>query len=223
MESIRNTLITTVKSILDTVADDFHKLCIQNHLYGCFVLIESFDKQNGEEQPCELPPTADEISNILGSAGMKYGFFNNDVMTAITCKNSTEYIGAWDVFFKEIIRLTTCGDTTFNSALEEIEAELIKITITKFKDTRQAFFENALETGELNEEWNKMANEICTEYVSHTSIPVITITTDNLPSQLRPRQHLRKTKRNHGKRAITPIKRKHAPGKTRKRHGVILP
>ena len=113
-------------------------LALQNHLYGCFILMEDLASQ--QVQIVE--------ENDFALIGLQYGFVMDTSLLLDKC--STEYKTVWMDILKDISLIQEM------EMVDEIEDALLD-TISKHVMEEDAFFKNALETGSLNQEWTKKA------------------------------------------------------------------
>jgi hypothetical protein len=134
-------LSTAVRTALSNVRG-LSSLRLQNHLYGCYLLLEDIVQKNvvvtglvakGAHVTLDLNKQFSEI-------GLRYGFAM-DTQLLLTC--SDEYRDAWIHVF-----------TTF-STLEEVDAleETLNEVIRLMVPAEDAFFASTAETGSLPTQW----------------------------------------------------------------------
>ena len=134
-------LSTAVRTALSNVRG-LSSLRLQNHLYGCYLLLEDIVQKNvvvtgsiakGAYFTLDLNKQFSEI-------GLRYGFAM-DTQLLLTC--SDEYRDAWIHVF-----------TTF-STLEEVDAleETLNEVIRLMVPAEDAFFASTAETGSLPTQW----------------------------------------------------------------------
>jgi len=134
-------LSTAVRTALSNVRG-LSSLRLQNHLYGCYLLLEDIVQKNvvvtgsiakGAHVTLDLNKQFSEI-------GLRYGFAM-DTQLLLTC--SDEYRDAWIKVF-----------TTF-STLEEVDAleETLNEVIRLMVPAEDAFFASTAETGSLPTQW----------------------------------------------------------------------
>ena len=144
MFSIRMDIQSTVLNQLNTT-DCLYSLMIQNHLYGCFIIMEDIaqHKVNVDGTIISTPKFTFDLDKQFSEIGLRYGFVM-DTKLALNIFNA-EYKETWLRQFKDI-------DIAQNiEEVDKIEESLIEIIQTiKSED---AFFVSALETGTLPQEW----------------------------------------------------------------------
>jgi hypothetical protein len=143
MFSIRMDIKSAVLNQLNT--DSLYSLMIQNHLYGCFIIMEDIaqHKVNVDGTIISTPKFTFDLDKQFSEIGLRYGFVM-DTKLALNIFNA-EYKETWLRQFKDI-------DIAQNiEEVDKIEESLIEIIQTiKSED---AFFVSALETGTLPQEW----------------------------------------------------------------------
>ena len=143
MFSIRMDIKSAVLNQLNT--DSLYSLMIQNHLYGCFIIMEDIaqHKVNVDGNIISTPKFTFDLDKQFSEIGLRYGFAM-DTKLALNTFNP-EYKETWLRQFKDI-------DIAQNiEEVDKIEESLIEIIQTiKSED---AFFISALETGTLPQEW----------------------------------------------------------------------
>ena len=143
MFSIRMDIKSAVLNQLNT--DSLYSLMIQNHLYGCFIIMEDIaqHKVNVDGTVISTPKFTFDLDKQFSEIGLRYGFAM-DTKLALNTFNP-EYKETWLRQFKDI-------DIAQNiEEVDKIEESLIEIIQTiKSED---AFFISALETGTLPQEW----------------------------------------------------------------------
>ena len=144
MFSIRMDIQSTVLNQLNTT-DCLYSLMIQNHLYGCFIIMEDIaqHKVNVDGTVISTPKFTFDLDKQFSEIGLRYGFAM-DTKLALNIFN-IEYKETWLRQFKDI-------DIAQNiEEVDKIEESLIEIIQTIKPD--DAFFVSALETGTLPQEW----------------------------------------------------------------------
>lgn len=124
-----------------------YSLKLQNHIYGCFIVMEDLAQQNtvdatgtilkGEKFTFDFDKQFSEI-------GLRYGFAMDTKLVLDT--HTAEYKEAWLELFKEIQVLR---DLNTVDSVEDSVIEVIQHTVK----SEEAFFINALNTGSLPQEW----------------------------------------------------------------------
>jgi hypothetical protein len=120
-------------------------LKIQNHIYGCFVLMEDIAQSTVDVSGDEVlyPEFSFDLANKFGEIGRRYGFVS-DERVALQCQ-SKEYKELWLETFHYI---DLCRDIEEVDKIEDAIIELCKELPEEY-----GFFNNALATGLLPKEW----------------------------------------------------------------------
>lgn len=143
--------LTKIKSaILNQLTDtnSLYSLKLQNHLYGCFIIMEDLAQERVtlSDMVLSTPKYKFDLDKQFHMIGIRYGFIM-DTQLALD-KFSPEYHDVWIDFFK---RVYSTKDLTEVDRIEDCIIELIQGVFVKAQD--DAFFINALETGSLPQEW----------------------------------------------------------------------
>ena len=141
--------LTRIKSaVLNQLTDTngLYSLKLQNHIYGCFIIMEDIAQHVVDVSGGILstPKFTFDSDKQFSDIGLRYGFAMDTKLALDTF--TSEYKEAWLQYFKDI-------DISQDIAeVDKIEDALIEIvqTIVKGDD---AFFVNALNTGTLPQEW----------------------------------------------------------------------
>jgi hypothetical protein len=122
---------------------DVESLQIQNHIYGCFVLMEDIVEKKIVLDGYQFKGTnyAFHLDQQFSQIGIRYGFAMDTKLLVTACL--PEYKDAWLRIFTTISTL---------DEVDRIEDELIDI-ITMSVEPKMAFFRHALDTGSLPQEW----------------------------------------------------------------------
>ena len=137
-----------IKSVILNQLHDtqsLYSLMIQNHIYGCFIIMEDIAQKKFERNGTILstPTFKFDYDKQFSEIGIRYGFVM-DTKLALTTFNA-EYKEAWLTQFQDIHTSQNIED------VDKIEDSIIEIIYTiKPEDS---FFKNALETGSLPQEW----------------------------------------------------------------------
>ena len=125
-------------------ATSLYSLILQNHLYGCFIIMEDIALEKFEMNGTVLstPTFTFDLDKQFSEIGIRYGFIMD---TKLNLECNSEYKDTWIAQFKSI-HLEKSIET-----VDKIEDSLIE-TIQNIKPD-DAFFINALETGSLPQEW----------------------------------------------------------------------
>lgn len=124
-----------------------YSLQLQNHIYGCFVLMEDIAQSSADISDSTLTYSENTTFNYetqFSEIGIKYGFVNSDKVTLNKYKN--EYRDIWINYFRELDLLQ---DLTMVDTIEDTIINILHANIP----SSDAFFYNALESGTLSEEY----------------------------------------------------------------------
>ena len=141
--------LTRIKSaVLNQLTDTngLYSLKLQNHIYGCFIIMEDIAQHVVDVSGGILstPKFTFDSDKQFSDIGLRYGFAMDTKLALDTF--TSEYKEAWLQYFKDI-------DISQDIAeVDKIEDALIEIVQTTVKGD-DAFFVNALNTGTLPQEW----------------------------------------------------------------------
>ena len=143
--------LTKIKSaILNQLTDtnSLYSLKLQNHIYGCFIIMEDLaqDKVTLSNTVLSTLKYKFDLDKQFHMIGIRFGFVM-DTHLALD-KFSPEYHDLWLNIFKHVY-LTK--DLTEVDKIEDYIIEVIQGAFVRAQD--DAFFINALETGSLPQEW----------------------------------------------------------------------
>jgi hypothetical protein len=129
-----------------TNTNGLYSLKIQNHIYGCFILMEDIAQKTvtTTETIISTKTFIFDFDKRFNEIGIRYGFAM-DTKLILDTYNS-EYKECWIQCFKDIATSTDINE------VDKIEDCLIEIIQTNVK-ADDAFFLNALESGSLSQEW----------------------------------------------------------------------
>ena len=137
---------------------------LQNHIYGCFVVMEDIAEKKivVENDECKGTNYTFHLDNQFSQIGIRYGFAMDTKLMATTCL--PEYKAAWLTIFKSVLSL---------EQVDQIEDGVIeRIRTCVVPDL--AFFLHALDTGTLPQEWiNKLLSLLLEPSVEHVVKPSI--------------------------------------------------
>jgi hypothetical protein len=125
-------LVEIVKREL-TVSSGLASLQLQNHLYGCYLVMEDMAQERWKS----------DVRLLFSQLGIRYGFFLD---TKLVLPSKSEYEKEWCQLFDYIMEMK---DIDFVDKLEEKLNE----TILSVVPSHEAFFENALHSGNMSQEW----------------------------------------------------------------------
>ena len=136
-----------------TNTSGLYSLMLQNHIYGCFILMEDIAQNKFEVNGTVLstPTFKFDYDKQFSEIGLRYGFVMDTKLKLDTF--TPEYKTAWlSQFNKKVENM---------EEVDKIEESLIA-TIQTIKP-EDAFFINALETGSLPQEWIEKALHLLQE------------------------------------------------------------
>lgn len=134
-------LVAAVRTQL--AVDELQSLQVQNHLYGCFVVMEDIGEKRITLKDCIITGKnyTLNLDQQFSEIGIRYGFIMDTKL--IFDSYLFEYKEAWLELFATIDGLEQVDH------VEDILIALIKTTVTP----EHAFFLHAMETGQLPQEW----------------------------------------------------------------------
>jgi len=123
-----------------------HSLQIQNHIYGCFILMEDIAEKRVELNGKQLvgPGFVFDIDTQFDLIGVRYGFIMDTQL--ILKKVNDTYKEIWLETFNDI---SVILDLEIVDTIEDTLIEVIQQVVLP----HDAFFSNAIETGSLTQEW----------------------------------------------------------------------
>jgi len=164
-----NSITSRIYLEMDRIADvvktqlsvnGIESLQVQNHIYGCFVLMEDIAESAVlENYVLKEENYSFNIDTQFSQIGIRYGFLMDTKL--IFESFLPEYKAAWLALFTEINEKKSLENV---DKIEDVVIEIIKTNVLN----EMAFFSHALSTGSLPKEWiNKV---------------IILLTTGSLPS-----------------------------------------
>lgn len=132
-----------------------NSLKIQNHIYGCYVIMEdiSLGKLSIVGKKLTGPKISFDLDTRFAEIGIRFGFLTDTKLILDVC--STEYKREWLALFVELSRTHSVDKS---DAVEDYINELI----VKEIKAEDAFFLNAIETGMLQHDWLDRAISLLT-------------------------------------------------------------
>lgn len=213
--------LTRIKDIVQqqlTNLSGIDSLQLQNHIYGCFILMEDIAEKKVELNGNQIigPGFVFDIDLQFDLIGIRYGFIMDTQL--ILKKVDASYKELWLETFNDI-SLTL--DLEIVDKIEDTVIEVIQQTIV----AAEAFFTNALQTGSLTQEWiDKVLKLLHPSYI----IPVVkeneSLPKKSILSQANPEtkihmgkhRHLAHTRRRSSTGILTVPARKKCLSKTRR-------
>lgn len=212
--------LTRIKSVILNQINGvtgLYSLQLQNHIYGCFVIMEDIAQSSVDVSGSELiypqngatPINSFDYDVKFSTIGLRYGFINSEIVTLN--KYSDEYKDIWCECFR---LLDLIQDIAIVDDIEDTLIELIKTTIP----TSEGFFDNALETGMLNEHFIKEVLLLLEPPAVVTTVETPKNNNDSLNNQKSTTSHRNKIPltRKKNARRLTPSVRKRVLQITRK-------
>jgi len=159
MDPIIERLVSIVRMQLQV--DQFQSLQVQNHIYGCFVIMEEIvDKTVTLEKTTITSPTYTfDIAAGFAQIGIRYGFVLDTKL--IFDSYLPGYKEAWLDLFAHSIAL---------NAVDDVEDTIITM-IQSMVPPENAFFLHAMQTGQLPQEWIQKAVALLLPSVISTANP----------------------------------------------------
>jgi len=127
-------------------ASGLYSLQIQNHIYGCFLIMEDIAQQILSVSDFKLvyPDREFHLDEQFSDIGLQYGFIMDEKLRLEGF--DSDYKNIWLDCFK------TADLTHDISVVDEVEEVIIEM-LTHILPNNEAFFIHALETGSLTGEW----------------------------------------------------------------------
>lgn len=121
-------------------------LQVQNHIYGCFVLMEDIAEPSTilENYVLKEENYSFNLDTHFSQIGIRYGFLMDTKL--IFDSFLPEYKAAWLALFAEINEKKSLENV---DKIEDVVIEIIKTNVL----SEMAFFSHALSTGSLSKEW----------------------------------------------------------------------
>jgi hypothetical protein len=121
-------------------------LQLQNHIYGCFIIMEDIAQKTVELSENQLvgPSYSFDIYEHFSEIGVRYGFVMDTKL--ILRSVSDAYRDAWLQTFRD---LNVLQDIEYSDSTEECIIDLIQKLIPE----QDAYFIHALKTGSLPQAW----------------------------------------------------------------------
>ena len=129
-----------------TNTNGLYSLKLQNHIYGCFIVMEDIAQHTIDISGTTLsiPKFTFDCDKQFNEIGLRYGFAMDTKLTLDIF--TPEYKATWLQYFKDIDIAQDINE------VDKIEDCLIEVVQSLVK-TEENFFISALETGSLPQEW----------------------------------------------------------------------
>ena len=200
-------------------------LALQNHIYGCFLLMEDLSQQAATLTGTHIQPFDWDLVEDFSEIGMRYGFIMDRQLADEVDSFSDSYQAAWLSWFQHVATEKKVEE------VDETEDRIIGL-LRQTVPAEEAFFSHALETGELSIEWKNKAVKILlaeSESEDQTATPVADAQADaqaeeppsppptklsqaHIEKQEKPRRMFATTRRRHRdlkKNALSTTRRSH--------------
>jgi len=131
-------------------------LALQNHIYGCFLLMEDLAQQAATLTGTHIQPFDWDLVKDFSEIGMRYGFIMDRQLADEVNSFSDSYQTAWVAWFQHVATEKRVEE------VDETEDRIIGL-LRQTVPAEEAFFSHALETGELSIEWKNKAVKMLVE------------------------------------------------------------
>jgi len=131
-------------------------LALQNHIYGCFLLMEDLAQQAATLTGTHVQPFDWDLVEDFSEIGMRYGFIMDRQLADEVDSFSDSYQTAWVAWFQQVATEKRVEE------VDETEDRIIGL-LRQTVPAEEAFFSHALETGELSIEWKNKAVKMLVE------------------------------------------------------------
>lgn len=200
-------------------------LALQNHIYGCFLLMEDLAQQAATLTGTHIQPFDWDLVEDFSEIGMRYGFIMDRQLADEVDSFSDSYQATWLSWFQHVATEKKVEE------VDETEDRIIGL-LRQTVPAEETFFSHALETGELSIEWKNKAVKILlaeSESEDQTATPVADAQADaqteeppsppptklsqaHIEKQEKPRRMFATTRRRHRdlkKNALSTTRRSH--------------
>jgi hypothetical protein len=193
-------------------------LKLQNHLYGCFLIMEDIAQQAIDLSGTNAITTnfSIDLDSQFSEIGIRYGFAMDTALTYTEFKQ--EYKESWIQCFRslDVVRDISEVDTIEDSLIKLIQAHI---------HSEDAFFLHALDTGSLPPDWIDRALKLIKQHIDSDSNDEPTVNTaiskaeieKPLHSVVNKKPHRLSVTRRSKNKLVSDLKRKNL-SKTRRHH-----
>ena len=206
-----NRLVDAVRHELTVDVSVIQSIKLQNHIYGCFIVMEDIAQKSVKLQDNVIsnPDSSFDLNADFGEIGLRYGFAMD--MNLMLTDYVPEYKAAWLSYFQ---MMSVAVDMSGSDAVEDALIHVIEKSVSE----ENAYFTQAIHTGILPQSWMSKLLKILKEIIVRSSgrdcakDPVSAIHTAHIDKPLKkPKINpLQKTKRH-----IVEVRTKHL-GTTRR-------
>lgn len=147
-----------------TGLNGLNSLKVQNHIYGCFIIMEDIAQGNfniSEGFIISTPKYSFDLDAQFEQIGIRYGFAMDTKLALDTY--SADYKSTWLEVFKD------CDMERSIEAVDNIEDALLVI-LQQNVGVEDAFFLSAVETGSLPQEWIEKVFGLLNTTVADSSV-----------------------------------------------------
>jgi hypothetical protein len=204
--------LTKIKSaVLNqlTNTNGLYSLKIQNHIYGCFIVMEDIAQAvvDLSGSIISTPKYSFDLDKQFSDIGLRYGFAMDSKLTLDTF--NPEYKETWLQYFKDIDIARDINES------DKIEDAIIEVVQGLVKSD-EAYFIQALESGSLPQEWiEKVLLLINPQLEKEVEVEKTALTKATAEKPLNTRRRLATTRRANPK--VTTSTKKNL-AKTRRHH-----
>ena len=145
-------------------------LALQNHVYGCFLLMEDLAQQAATLTGTNVQPFDWDVVEDFSEIGMRYGFIMDRQLADEVDSFSDSYQATWLAWFQHVALEKKVEE------VDETEDRIISLLREKVP-AEEAFFCHALETGELTVEWKNKAVKMLLAESESEDQPVVEMAT----------------------------------------------
>lgn len=187
---MQSAITSTIKSaVIDQLenVNGLYSLMLQNHIYGCFILMEDIAQNKFELNGTVISTSTFkfDIDKQFSEIGIRYGFAMDTKLILDICK--PEYKNAWLAVFNDIYVSKNIEEA------DKIEDSIIEVMRSIKGD---AFFFNALETGSLSQEWIDKVLNLLNQDVEVEQTAISTAITEKPIQRIKTRRVVKNTSKN---------------------------
>ena len=186
---MQSAITSTIKSaVIDQLenVNGLYSLMLQNHIYGCFILMEDIAQNKFELNGTVISTSTFkfDIDKQFSEIGIRYGFAMDTKLILDICK--PEYKNAWLAVFNDIYVSKNIEEA------DKIEDSIIEV----MRSIKDSFFFNALETGSLSQEWIDKVLNLLNQDVEVEQTAISTAITEKPIQRIKTRRVVKNTSKN---------------------------
>lgn len=203
LEKIKSVVLNQLTGV-----NGLYSLKLQNHIYGCFIIMEDIAQGTLDvsENIISTPKFSFDLDGEFGNIGIRYGFAMESKLVLDTY--SKEYKEQWLGVFKDIDLQREINE------VDKIEDCIIEVLQKEIKSD-DAFFLSSLDTGALPQDWIEKAFGLINEVEEDSNKTLLSKAQTEKP--LRTKKRLAVTRRNNNNNKIVKNVKK-SLSKTRRVH-----